>query len=66
MARSVDSVRPAVVPPHTEDLYTGTLALRVHVVHGVMPTSDLYLFACVSIGVRCTPASRWRMRASIR
>ena len=37
MARSVDSVRPAVTPPHTEDLYTGTLALRVHVVHVVMP-----------------------------
>ena len=37
MARSVDSVRPAVAPPHTEYLYTGTLALRVHVVHVVMP-----------------------------
>ena len=29
-------------------------------------TSYLYLFACVSICVRCTSASRWRMRTSIR
>ena len=49
MARSVDSVRPAVAPPHTEDLYTGTLALRVHVVHVVMPgrPRQTFIYSCV-------------------
>ena len=68
MARSIDSMRPAVAPPHTEDLYTGTLALRVHVVHVVMPGRPRQTFICCvrvcvegllsGLGPMCTPASR--------
>ena len=45
---------------------TGTLALRVHVVMPGAHIRPLFMYVYRPLCVCCTPASRWRMRASMR